>query len=362
MSDGRSRARVPPLPRDAAALAVFGALTLVMTNPLVLHLATAVEDKRDALLNTWIIAWVGHALATDPLGLYHANIFYPYPNTLAFSETLLPQGLFALPINLAFGNTILGYNLVLLGSLLLAAYAMYLLVLDLTGSRGAALVAGAIFAFDPYNLGNLAQVQLLSFGWMPLALLYLRRLLRRADESKPASAPIQVFVTRDSILFALFFALQALSSFYFAFFAGLIVLLYVIWEFVLGRSTRSGLAQLLAPGVLIAVVVVPFLVPYLEAQREQGFQRTLEDSESFSASLNMYTQVSPQNVLYGGALAPRPPILRGDYPLDNLFPGLVALGLAVVALAASRKRDRWFLVFLLAIAFLLSLGPRLFIT
>src|SRR5512142_2188895 len=123
--------------RDGFALGVFLALTLVMTNPLVLHLASAVEDKRDALLNTWIIAWVGHSLLTDPLHLFNTNIFYPYPNTLAFSETLLPQGLLVLPINLASGNTILGYNSVLLFSFWLAAYAMYLFVYDLTWHRGA---------------------------------------------------------------------------------------------------------------------------------------------------------------------------------------------------------------------------------
>ncbi|MCX7840198.1 MAG: hypothetical protein N2559_12200, partial [Anaerolineae bacterium] len=127
--------------RDGWAMLLFLALTLVMTNPLVLHLTYAVEDKQDALLNTWIIAWVGHALITDPLNLFHANIFYPYPNTLAFSETLLPQGLFALPFNLAFDNTILGYNLVLLASFFLAAYGMYLLVFDVTRARGAAIVA-----------------------------------------------------------------------------------------------------------------------------------------------------------------------------------------------------------------------------
>ncbi|MEW5719631.1 MAG: hypothetical protein AB1817_13440, partial [Chloroflexota bacterium] len=118
--------------RDGIALAIFLAHTVVMTNPLVLHVANAVEDKQDALLNTWIIAWVGHALITDPLNLFNANIFYPYPNALAFSETMLPQGLFALPFNLAFDNTIFGYNLVLLASFFVAAYAMYLFVFDLT--------------------------------------------------------------------------------------------------------------------------------------------------------------------------------------------------------------------------------------
>ena len=38
-----------------------------------IHAATGVEDLQDALLNTWILAWVDHALLTDPLNLFNAN-------------------------------------------------------------------------------------------------------------------------------------------------------------------------------------------------------------------------------------------------------------------------------------------------
>ncbi|MCI0475174.1 MAG: hypothetical protein L0Y55_02930, partial [Anaerolineales bacterium] len=358
----RSAQDASPLRRDGIALAIFFALTLVMTNPLVLHLANAVEDKQDALLNTWIIAWAGHALITDPFNLFNANIFYPYPNALAFSETMLPQGLFALPFNLAFDNTILGYNLVLLASFFLAAYAMYLFVLDLTRARGAAIVAGTIFAFNPYNLGNLAQVQLLSFGWMPLAMMFLRRLLTADHRLLTAGNfrfPISDF--RLAFLFALFFSLQALSSFYYAFLAGFAVALYVIWHFAIHRLRLSAFIRVLISAVLIALIVVPFFIPYMQVQREMGFERQVIESEPFSASLKMYAEVSPENVLYGNPLAPRPPIMLGGYPLDNLFPGVIAVVLAMVGVIAARDRDKWFYFLLLTFAFLLSLGPRLFL-
>ena len=357
---------VSPLRRDAFALLVFAALTLALTNPLALHLAHAVEDKQDGLLNVWIIAWVGHALITDPLNLFNANIFYPYPNTLAFSETLLPQGLFALPFNLAFDNTVLGYNLVLLASFFLAAYAMYLCVFDLTRSRSAGVVAGVIFAFNPYNLGNLAQVQLLSFGWMPVALMYLRRMLN--CELRIANCEL-----RNCFLFALLFSLQALSSFYYAFLAGFAIALHVIWFFItppalrftfhvsLFTVYRSLFTRLAISAALIAIIVVPFFIPYLQVQREMGFERKVTESEPFSASLKLYTEVSPQNVVYGKFLAPNPPVWIGGYPLDNLFPGVAAVALAIVGIAATHNRERWFYVLLLAFGFLLSLGPRLFL-
>ncbi len=354
--DGVASQRASILQRDGPVLALVFALTLIMTNPLALHLADAVEDKQDALLNTWIIAWVGHALTTDPLHLFDANIFYPYRNTLAFSEVLLPQGLLALPIHLASGDTILGYNLVLLFSFLLAAYAMYLLVFDLTRQRIAGIVAGVVFAFNPYNLGNLAQVQLLSFGWMPLGLLALRRVTSNAQGA-----------TRNAILFGLFFSLQTLASIYYGFLAGVAVVLYIAWSIVTNHVLHikyfvSLLTRLSISAVVIAVLVVPLLVPYLQVQRELGFERNIEESEQFSASLKLFTEVSARNVVYGPFLSPRPPIVAGGYPQDNLFPGLVPVLLGIAGVIASKSRERWFYICLLVIAFVLALGPRLFLT
>ncbi len=365
------------LERDGIIIAVLIALTAVMTNPLVLHLANAVEDKQDALLNTWIIAWVSHSLTTDPLQLFGANIFYPYANVLAFSETLLPQGLAASPINIAFENPVLAYNLVLLFSFLLSGYAMYLLVFDITRNRGAGLVAGVIFAFSPFNLGNLAQIQLLSLGWLPLALFFLRRLVgpnaERENENSGRRLRIPNFRLKNVLLFSIFFSLQALSSLYYAFLAGLAVGLYIAGFLVakaLERVRRAysskmapfGLAvvRLAIAAGLISFFTLPILLPYLDVQREMGFQRKLEENEPFSASFRQFTQLSPSNILYGRFLSPRPPIVIGNYPLDNLFPGLIALTLTFLGIT-SRHRVRWYWGILLIIAFVLSLGPRLFL-
>lgn len=350
------------LQRDGWVLGIFLALTLIMTNPLALHLASAVEDTHDALLNTWIMAWVGHALIFDPVQLFDANIFYPLPRTLAFSEALLTQGLLALPVNLASGNNILGYNLVLLFSFFLAAYGMYLFVFDLTKQRGAAVVAGTVFAFNPYNLGNLAQVQLLSLGWLPLALLFERRIF--SHRVLRGSTRI-----RDSILLALFFALQALSSFYYALLAAMTVSLCALWSlFILRwenrRSSRVMLipiAQLALAGVLVGLLLFPILQPYLQVQREEGFARNLDENERFSANLKQFIEVSPQNLVYGSFLAPRPAVTAGCYPLDNLFPGIVPVVLAIIGVAAAKNRGKWFYLFLFVFAFLLALGPRLFV-
>ena len=337
----------------AAALLLFVVLSLVLTYPLPFHLADAVEDRQDALLNVWITAWDGHQLVSDPLHLFDANIFHPYPRTLAYSELLLGNGVLALPITAVSGNPVLGYNVALLLSFFLSGFGTYLLVLKLTRSPGAGVVAGAIFAFCSYRMTNLAQAQLLTTQWMPLALLSLVQLLRR-----PRS--------RHAVTLVLFFCLQALSSFYYAFLLALAVIGLAAGSLILRPLSsvsrlRSLLLHLLAAAICCTVVILPFALPYFQVQHELGFERTLADSEPFSASLRQYLMVPPDSVIHGWWLPSDDTPIAGGYPVDALFPGLVALALGLWGLIRGRGRVRWFFLALLVVAFVLSLGPRLYL-
>ncbi|MFC2036701.1 hypothetical protein ACFLYD_01855 [Chloroflexota bacterium] len=342
-----------------AALLLFVFLSLVLTHPLVLHLADAVEDRQDALLNVWITAWDGHQLLNDPFHLFDANIFAPYPRTLAYSELLLGNGLLALPLTAATGNPVLGYNVALLLSFVLSGFGTYLLVLQLTRSPAAGLVAGLIFAFSSYRLTNLAQAQLLTTQWLPLALLALVQLLRYP---RP----------RHLVTFVLFFCLQALSSFYYAILLALTVLGFVIFEFALWARSRithrvsrfthpSSWRYLLLAALCLALIILPFALPYFQVQRELGFERTLADNEPFSASLRQYVMVPAGSVFHGRWLPSDDTPITGGYPVDALFPGLVALVLGLWGLIRGRGPTRWFFFLLLLLAFCLSLGPRLYL-
>ena len=344
-----------------AALLLFIVLSLVLTYPLALHLADAVEDRQDALLNVWITAWDGHQLLSDPLDLFDANIFHSYPRTLAYSELLLGNGLLALPVTAATDNPVLGYNVALLLSFLLSGFGTYLLVLALTRSPGAGLVAGTIFTFSAYRMTNLAQAQLLTTQWMPFALLALLQLMRR-----PRARHVATFV--------LFFCLQALSSFYYAILlamaaAGLVVWRLAIW---IWRRAREGVddggasfgraaVYLLVAVALCVLIMLPFALPYFQVQRELGFERSLADNEPFSASLRQYLMVPPGSVAHGWWLPSDDTPVAGGYAVDALFPGLVTLALSVWGLVRGRERTRWFFLLLALVSLVLSFGPRLYL-
>jgi hypothetical protein len=333
-----------------AALLVFVVLTLLLTYPLPLHLTNAVEDWQDALLNVWITAWDGHQLLADPLHLFDANIFYPYPRTLAYSELLLGNALLALPITIVSSNPVLGYNVALLLSFVLTGFGTYLLVLKLTRSQNAGVVAGIIFAFCSYRLANLAQVQLLTTQWMPLALLSLFQLMHHR---RP----------RHIMAFVIFVTLQSISCFYYAFLLGLAALGFALWLWGTRRTTRDRgtVFRLLIAACCIAALVLPFATPYFRVNRELGLERALEDSEPFSASLRQYLMVLPESVVHKRWLPLADTPMPGGYPVDALFPGLVACALGLWGLVRSRARIRWYFFILLVGAVCLSFGPRLYI-
>lgn len=334
----------------ATAFLLFVVLSLVLTYPLVRNLASAVEDRQDALLNVWITAWDGHQLLSNPLHLFDANIFYPYRGTLAYSELLLGNGLLALPITAASGNPVLGYNLALLLSFALSGLGAYLLVHSLTGRAEAGWIAGAIYAFCAYRMTNLAQAQLLTTQWLPFALLALDRLLHRP---RP----------RHAVLLALFFCLQALSSFYYGILLALACLGLVLWAWLYLPTARVRRTSLHLAAALVGalLVLLPFALPYFQAQQTLGFERALADSEPFSASLRQFAMVPPGSVLYGRWLPSTDQPLAGGYPADALFPGLIAVALGLGGLWRGRRGRRWFWLVLLLAAVILSLGPRLYL-
>ena len=111
--------------RVSHALAAYVAITIAATWPLARGLARDVAwDLGDPVLNMWILAWDCEQLRAILGGdfsrfstFFDANIFYPAPLTLAYSEHLIPQALQVLPVYLVTRDPILCYNLLFLVNL-----------------------------------------------------------------------------------------------------------------------------------------------------------------------------------------------------------------------------------------------------
>lgn len=358
---------------------LYTLLAIGMTAPLAFHmgdhlLGTDSNAVNDTYFSIWIFGWQAHQLIADPLNLFQGNIFYPFQNSLAFSEIILPGALFYLPLEYATGNPVLAYNLIVLFSFPLNAFAMYLLAVDWLG-RGdgerrredqgkeqdairhplfairyphviAAFVAGVVFGFCTYKMGELRHVQLLLALFMPLTLLYVARFLRAPN-------------FHNGFLTALFFGLNALASLYYAVFLAFAVALYLVVEFV-GRRFRITRAHLIygAMAVGIAVILVlPFLLPFFRLERQYNFSEG-RDPRLFSARPASYLASPTSQWLYGAVTRPFYVASKGQ----PLFPGLAVLALGVVGLLVTLRAKPRVWVFPLVLALMgmvLSFGPDL---
>src|SRR5687768_15887460 len=91
---------------EATAVVLAGAaLAVALTYPLAFQIDRIGRmNTADGHWSVWVVAWVAHALTTDPLNLYSANIFYPHTSTLAYSEANIGAGVIGVPVWLLTKN------------------------------------------------------------------------------------------------------------------------------------------------------------------------------------------------------------------------------------------------------------------
>ena len=292
-----------------AAAAAYFVITLVWTWPLARGLTRDVpNDFGDPLLNAWILAWDATHLGR---GWWNANIFFPHPLALAYSEHLLAQALSILPVYALTRNPILCYNLVFLATFVLSGLGMFLLARELTGRADAAFVAGVAFAFAPYRVASLSHVQVLSSAWMPFAVYGFRRYF---DTGR----------TRALAGGAAAWVLQNLSCGYYLLYFSLAMIAYLAWELLTRR--RHVVATAIACAA-VALATLPLLVPYLELRRLGFDTRELGEIERYSADVYAYATADPQLHVWGSMAR------AFAKPEGALFPGLTIVVLAALAAA-----------------------------
>jgi hypothetical protein len=72
--------------RWGGLLLLYLAFAVAATWPLALRARDHLFGEGTPPLNVWSMGWVLHQLPRDPLHLFDANAFHPYPRTIAFSE------------------------------------------------------------------------------------------------------------------------------------------------------------------------------------------------------------------------------------------------------------------------------------
>lgn len=294
-----------------------------MTWPWALHLRDAVGDTGDSYLGAWILWWDYHQTFTDPLNLFHANILYPYRYSLAFSENSYGLALLFFPLQAAGLRPLTVHGVATLAGFALCGYGEFRLARTLTGSTGAAWVAGLAFAFVPYRFHHLPHLVYLFAGWMPLLLEALVLYARAPTRRRAAWLGVAFYMNALTCIHWLVLTLIPLAL------SGL----FLVSRRRLWRARHFWVRASVALGVA-AVALLPFLLPYVRVSKLYGFVRTPEEAKFFSAHLIHWLTADWQNKLWPGLGTSVSP-----YTTElALFPGLMPLLLALAALLPAGAR------------------------
>jgi hypothetical protein len=326
-----------PPRQKLTALLLFLVLTVGMTWPQARYLSTHVHDSDDPLLSIWRLAWIAHILPQQPSQLLNGNIFHPEPRTLAYSDAVLLQGVVAAPMIWAGLSPVAVYNAMVLGSIALSGWAMWLYAVRLTGSSAAGVIAGIVFAFVPFRFDHFNHLELHATFFLPLTLLALERLIETQSR-------------RDAAWLMAAMAGQVYSGIYYAVFLATALMLIVPFRLaLLDAGARDRLARALTPAMLAAAIAVtPYLMVYVSNRVTLG-ERQAHDIAMYSAAPRDYLAATPHNLVHGGRSANLGANER------RLFPGAIAVVLAIIGAAAIDRR-RATLLICAAVGLILSLG------
>ncbi|HEY4450625.1 MAG TPA: hypothetical protein VGN13_03385 [Solirubrobacteraceae bacterium] len=352
----------PHLPRLEIALVLAAGvlLALLTTWPLVLHMSSRISpDLGDPVRTAWEVAWVGHAMLSQPLHLFDANTFYPHPLSLAFSDSLLGYG----PAAFVGSGTVAAlvrYNLLFVFAWSLCFVGAYLLARELGLGRLGGAAAGIAFAYAPYKVTEAGHLHVMSSGGLPLALFLLLRGYRRSSRSLVLAGWL-VSAWQVSLGFTL-----GLQYCYLLVVLGLLVLVQW-WRGRLrpgpawpakpsapagARSAAPARARVLAglrsrgallPTRLLVVTVIGAAAlgavtiyearPYLQVSNDYPTaKRTIKEVENYSSGPAALLSASSENRVWGAATAGMRAKVHSKNE-DVFFPGGLILVLALLGLA-----------------------------
>jgi hypothetical protein len=316
----------------------------------------------------WALWWTRRALLV--LGqspFYTPYIFYPEGVTLLFHPLDVSDGLLAIPLYSLLGSDV-AYNLIILLSFVLGGWGSYLLAFYLTGRRGASLIAGLVFAFSPYHFLrlDLGHLNLSTVQWIPFYALFLFKFV---EQGRKRSALLAVF----------FLILNALNSWYYVIYCGLLSLAVVLRPttgaytertsvsttrhspFAIRHSPFITRAFRLSLVLIVAVLLLsPLLLPMFQLL---GATSLVGEHNPLRHSVDLYS-----------FWVPGPPSTWADWfeevwisyaahhrePGASAYLGYTVIALSIAGIAGHRRRPQalWWLA--IAAGFtLLAMGPQL---
>lgn len=334
----------------------FLILTIIFTRPLIRHMTDGtVSGFSDNLYFTWIIGWTRTAIFDLHQFPHKSHLLnHPYGYNLAFTEISPLQILIALPFALVTDNPILGFNVTMLSTFILAGFTMYYWVYKTTRNVGASLVASTAFAFLPYHVAHFLKghLNLSAIQWFPLFFMGFIEILKG-----------EKFSWKNIGFFTAGLIGITLTSQYYLFMT-LFVCFIVLLVLLIKRNYLKNVdtwKQLILGGLFSIPALLVGILPYYLTHRGSNSIRNLSDVIAYSASITDYLLPFTKSMLAGSWVSQSFP--RELWSEATLYLGIPIIFLAIVGYFVNRKTKLDFTVRVMGlialIALVLSMGTNL---
>jgi hypothetical protein len=330
-----------------ATIAAWIAGMLLQFHPVLLSGFRRMQsDWGDTRLNNYILEHGYRWLVGFPCHerFWSPPVFYPAPNTAAYSDVLLGVAPFYWPWRIAGFEPDTAFQLWLLTLATLNFASGFLLF-----SRGfrcrpiAAAIGAMLLSFASVRTAQVMHAQLIAHFYIAIAILAVIEIFRAEPELR---AGVMTVERHTGWVFALAGALvaQIYSSFYYGWFLIFGLALAAAWGIAmpgtrrrLMLTVRANLRALLAGAVASALLLAPLLTHYLRAEQQVGTRSYLV-VESMLPRLQSWAYMGPSSWLYGWLAAHDS---FHNLPMEHeqrLGLGIVTIVCAAIGLWKARRR------------------------
>src|SRR5258706_712838 len=338
--------------RTTLSFCIFLFLGIYITYPLIFHIG---EYSNSEIVITWIQNWVVHSIFTNPLGLFDTNVYYPFHNTLAYSDTFLSSSILVLPIYFLIREPLVLSNTTFITSLILLGFSIYILSYYITKNFWISILSGILINFSPYVLDKRIHIQILAVEGVPFAIFFFLKFL---DSSK----------YKYLVLSLIFFLLQTYNSFMPGYF---ILFSYIIIYFFYFHFKNNLAKKMISKKNILTIVIsfllpIPIIIPYLQVSKEFAYVRDIRETIHFALQPedlyvpNEYTRLQmPLSILQNLAKYPANAEIKSGY-IGFVFSLLSLLSFFYI-FKINKKKNFLFIAFISValLGFILSFGPFL---
>src|SRR5882724_1381152 len=329
------------LSRLGGSFVFYSLVAAVYFSSFLPHLSSAFfgppEDNLQDFWNSWYAA-VGHTSGAD--FFFTNTIKFPEGTTLYYHSFAYPEGFLVWLGTQVFGTGLTTltwlHNTVLLLSFPVAGVGAFFLARHLTRDTWSALLGGYIFAFNPSHVQHaMHHLHVASIEFIPFFVLAYWQAIEKKSVAWLVSA-------------VLFFALSALSCWYYLFYCGYFVVLHTIFTCIQNRTLPRGwdLYTPLATTGGVIVVLSPLLIPMVR-EAAAGSNVYASGHDVFVADFFAYISFPPHHIL-SALTRPLYELFSGNPWEATVYLGIANVGLAVWLFLNRQKLDRRTVAYLAA--------------